>query len=503
MSEEVDRLIKASSIKALTSRKIRQETCRKFDYRVRLNSAGEQEHIAVYRDEMGQPEWVKIRNTGTPKEPKKGFATVGPTEQRFFGQHLWSGGGKRLVIVGGEIDCLTVSQAQDDQWPVVSPPLGEKGIVKALKANFEWVNSFQEVVLGLDMDGPGREANLEAAALLPPGKAKIAKWTRKDPNEMLVEGDGKEIIRCIWNAETFRPDGLIDARTLTERCLSPTQYGLPWPWRFLTDWTYGRRRGEAVLFGAGTGLGKTDFIAEIVACDLRGKTKFGLEYEPQGWGIFAFEAGAATTKKAIAGKMAERRFHIPDADWTDVELTAAMKFMDEDCWNRGGKLFINDSLGMADFDAIVDRVRFLVQSEGISHFLIDPVGALVMDAEDERKELDALSLRWAKLQVELDTHGYMTSHLTRPSMGPSHEEGGHVQLKQFRGSNGLVMYHNAIFGLERNQQGETEYDRCTTSIRDLKDRFTGNPVGKVESLHYNVLNGMLEVEYNPEDEQPL
>jgi twinkle protein len=38
-----------------------------------------------------------------------------------------------LTITEGEIDALSVSQAQGNKWPVVSVPTGAKGAVKPLR----------------------------------------------------------------------------------------------------------------------------------------------------------------------------------------------------------------------------------------------------------------------------------------------------------------------------------------------------------------------------------
>jgi twinkle protein len=489
---EVSDLIASGAVKAVASRGITQETCRKFGYLLKRGRDGGVDHIAVYRDAQGQPLWAKVRHTGTADAPDKSFAIIGKAGDQFFGQHLWNGGGKRLVIVGGEIDCLTVSQMQDNQWPVVAPGKGEQSLAGCIRANLEWVSSFGEVCIGMDMDPPGLAAAQEALSLLPPGKAKLIKWTMKDPNEMLLGGAGKEIIRCIWNAEQHRPDGIIDARQLTERCLAPPTTGLPWPWAYKTQWTYGRRSGELYLWGAGSGLGKSDYLAEVIAADLQGLTKDGDRYPPQAWGVFAYEAGAATTKKTIAGKIAAKRFHIPDADWTQAQLEATMAAMDTTLWDQGGQLYINDSMGMADWESVKERMRWLAKANGVRHFLVDPVGALVTDADDERKDLDRIALEYAKLMVELEACGYLVSHLTRPSQGPSHEEGGHTSLKQFRGSNGLIMFSSFVFGLERNQQAEDEAERVQTVERVLKDRYTGNSVGKTSRLYYDVLAGTLD-----------
>lgn len=499
VDEAVPERFPQGSIKGISSRGLTQATCREWDYQVRQTPAGEIEHLALYRDEHGHVVGVKVRNVGTDGSGKE-FAWVGSAKGNLFGRHKWSSGGRKLTIVEGEIDALTVSQCYAHKYPVVSVPNGAHEAAKAVAKNLEFINSFEEVIFGFDMDPQGREAAVECAKLLPPGKAKIVKWAMKDANEMLQAGKPEEITRCIWNAEPYRPDGVIDARSLTAQCLDPVVTGIPWPWEFMTRWTYGRRPEELYVFGAGTGIGKTDLLAEIIACTISGSTKDGhvKAFTPEGFGIFAYEAGAATTKKAVAGKLAARRFHIPQEEdsgcsWTADDLRQAMDLMDNALWSRGGKLFINDSKGAADWDAVVERMRYLRWAEGIANFLIDPLSALSADEEDERKYIDKMVLEAAQLSVELGAKVYIASHLARPKEGASHEEGGHVRLSQFRGSNAIGMFANFVFGMERNQQAESEAERAEATVRVVKDRFTGNSIGRTSKIVYDAITGSYDV----------
>ena len=130
-------------------------------------------------------------------------------EGQFFGQHLWGEGGRRVIITEGEIDCMTISQLQDNKWPVVSIKSGANAAVNDIKAALEWLETFQEVVFCFDMDEPGRKAAQGCAALLTPGKAKVAHLPLKDANECLLAGKVKDLTSALWNAKPYRPDGIV------------------------------------------------------------------------------------------------------------------------------------------------------------------------------------------------------------------------------------------------------------------------------------------------------
>lgn len=488
--------IEKGVVKAIPSRKITQETCRKFDYRMKRGHDGGVDHLAIYRDEHGQPKWIKVRHTGTPEEPKKAFAIIGKAGDEFFGQHLWTSGQRdKLTIVGGEIDCLTFAQATDLQWPVVSPGKGELSLAKCVKANLPWLLGFKTICIGMDNDPAGQEATVEALKLLPPGKVKLIKWTRKDPNEMLLGGEGKQIFSCMWNAEAHRPDGIVDARSLTARCLEPPAWGLPWAHRYKTDWTFGRRRKELYGLGSGIGMGKSDYQTQQVAADLLGITEDGERYEPQSWGIFSLEGGGPEEPKMrIAAKIAHKIFAEPPevGGYDPEDIARTLEQMDTTIWDSGGRLFINDSQGITGWPEIVDRITYLAKGEGVDHFLVDPLTALITDAANERQELDHMVLSFVKLMESLDTYGYYACHLTRPSNGPPHEEGGQTSLRQFRGSNGIGMFSSFVFGYEGNQQAEDEMERTNRVERLLKARKNGKAVGRTATLYYDPLTGMLD-----------
>lgn len=503
---EMEADLRKAKVSHITSRKLTKETAAAWDYRVRKNSKGEVEELAPFRDTTGRLLGIKVRNTGVDGLGKDFFG-IGKVAGLLWGRHRYGDAEKRhdgkptwVLITEGEHDAMAVSQAMGVNYHITSLPQGTDSAAKALKDNLEWLLTHDRVILGFDQDAAGRDTMEECVALFPPGRLFIAKWPNaKDASELLQRGLSGDITRVVWNPTPYRPDGMVDARDLTEACMAPVIRGIPWAWDGLTELTYGRRPQETIALGSGTGMGKTDLIMEQVAADLQGRTKSGAEYPPQGWAMFAFEGGGpAKTKNTVAGKIGRKRFHksVEDLEggfeWTPEEKRAVLDRMDGELWNGGGKLFIYDARGLASWDAIKDKMRYLRQSEGVRHFLIDPLSAMVTEEEDERKEIDRIVLAFTKLMEELDAHGYLVSHLTRPSLGPSHEEGGKVQLRQFRGSNAIGMFTYFVIGMERNQQADTEEERARSTIRIVKDRFTGDSTGHTFQLVYDRFTGSLD-----------
>lgn len=467
--------------RALPKRGLTEETCRKFGYLVGQNKHGKTVQAAPYHDEDGNLVGQKVRDAD------KNFTFIGSMrDAQLFGQHLWPTGGRRVVVTEGEIDCMTVSQMQGNKWPVVSIPNGAQGAKKSLAKNLEWLNTFEEVVLMFDMDEPGRDATRECLGLFPVGKAKSAELPLKDPNAMLMAGEGDKIVQAIWNAKVFRPDGVVTLGEIKDKLLKPVEWGLPWWSETLTKLTYGRRFGELYAFGAGTGIGKTDFLTQQIVYDI---TELN-----QPVGLFFLEQMPEETGRRVAGKLAKRRFHVPDAGWTDDELVSAI-----DKLEAGGKLFLYDSFGSTDWERIRETMRFLKHSEGVRIFYLDHLTALAAAEEDEKKALEIIMAELGGIVKELDVMISIVSHLATPE-GKPHEEGGRVMIRHFKGSRSIGFWCHFMFGLERDQQHENEALRSITTFRVLKDRYTGQATGQVIYLGYEVDEGRLfETELPPED----
>lgn len=95
----------------------------------------------------------------------------------------------------------------------------------------------------------------------------------------------------------------------------------------------------------------------------------------------------------------------------------------------------------------------------------------------------------------------LVSHLRRPSGDRGHEDGREVSLSHLRGSASIAHLSDSVIALERNQQADNEFEANTTTIRILKNRYTGD-TGIATYLHYDNETGrMTEVDsINEEDE---
>lgn len=451
----------------LPMRGIEEEACKKFGYGYG-EYHGAKVQVATYCDSNGRPVAQKLRDKN-----KKFVITGDAKKMGLFGEHVWKSGGKILVITEGEIDALTVSQLQQNKWPVVSLPNGASSAAKSVANSLEFVESFEKVVLMFDMDEPGREAAKAVADILSPGKAHVARLPLKDANECLLEGKGKAVIDAMWNAKPYRPDGVISISEVAAKAAQDIEVGRPWPWKTLTDRTYGRRYGELYGFGGGTGCGKSTVFKQIA--------KHIIETEKVPVGLIMLEEPPSMTAKTLAGMCMGQRVHVPEVQYDREELRATLERLD-------GRVYLYDHFGSMCFDVIKQKIRYMVRALGVRDIFLDHLTALAAAIDtDERKAIDAIMAELSSLTQELDCTIYYVSHLTTPE-GKAHEEGGRVLEKQFRGSRSIAYWSHFLFGIERDKQDEGG----ATVFRVLKDRFTGDAAGLRFGLRYSTETGLLE-----------
>lgn len=435
----------------IPSRKITKETCRRFGYFI-SELHGKPVHVANYRNLEGGLVAQKYRFKD------KTFSCEGsPTF--FFGQHLCPNGGKQLIITEGEIDCLSVSQVFEGKWSVVSLPSGAQSAKAAFRNHFEWLNSFEKVVLMFDSDEQGQRAVEEVAHILPAGKCRIAKISDKDPNEMLLNGRGKEIVYAIYNSQPWTPDDIIPGKKLLDLLKNPQlKESIPYPFSGLNDMTRGIRKSEIVTFCAGSGIGKSQ-VCRVIAHHILTTTDKSVGY-------IALEESLERTAQGILGIDLKKQLHLEPFKFTEDY---------EEAFNRtvgSGRFFLYDHWGSTSSDNLLGRIRYMAKVLDVDYVVLDHLSIVVsgLGSGDERRMIDNTMTKLRSLVEETKIGLILVSHLKRPE-GKGHEEGAVTSLSQLRGSAGIAQLSDMVIGLERNQQDPENRNR--TNMRVLKNRFSG------------------------------
>lgn len=456
---------------ALTARGISEETCRRYGYRVG-EYEGRKVHFAPYYND-GAVVACKIR------DKDKKFKVIGEgSKLPLFGQQLFTSS-KMLVVTEGEIDCMSVSQSLGNKWPVVSVPNGAQGAKKSVQTNLDFFSGFETVVFMFDMDEPGQKAASECAALLAPGKAKVAHLPLKDPNEMLLQGRVQELVQAVWQAKQYRPDGIVSAGDLWDSISKEEETdSVPYPFLGLTEKTRGLRRGELCTVTAGSGIGKSAFVREIA---------HHLLSMDETVGMLMLEENPKRTLLGMMGIELNKPIHISKEGVNDDELRNAF---DSVCGS--GRLYLYDHFGSTDVSNLVERVRYMAKGLGCGWIVLDHLSIVVsgLGDGDERRLLDNAMTMLRTLVEETGVGMILVSHLKRPDGNKGHEEGATTSLSQLRGSHSIAQLSDIVVGLERDQQSDTPNK---TTVRVLKNRFTGD-TGVAGELYYNRHTGRLTEE---------
>ena len=115
---------------------------------------------------------------------------------------------------------------------------------------------------------------------------------------------------------------------------------------------------------------------------------------------------------------------------------------------------------------------------------------------DERRGIDLLMTKLRSLVEETQIGLLLVSHLRRTTGDRGHEDGREVSLSHLRGSQSIAHLSDSVIALERNQQEQDERLANTTTIRILKNRYTGD-TGIATYLNYNKETGRMSEISNP------
>jgi len=478
---EVKDYLKQSNYAEIVDRNIKEPTCKRYGVTVKMDSVGTiTNHYYPYHDKQGAKIATKTRYTKL-----KEFSLQGNTKvSGLFGEHLFSKN-KYIIITEGELDCLSAYQMfKTDRYetPVVSIKNGITSAVKDIKGSLDWLEKFDNVIINFDNDEQGRVGALKVAELFSPGKCKILHLPEgyKDASDCLQKNKIQIYTKAFWDAKLYAPDGIINANILFDDITKPNLKSfVQYPFEGMNKITYGIRPSELITFTAGSGLGKTQVMREVVHHMIK-STEDNI-------GLLMLEETPVITSKGLMSIEANQRLHLPDVHVSKEEMKTYF-----DATVGTGRVFMFDHFGSNSIDNIVSRVRYLAKGLDCKYIIIDHVSIIVSDQShgDERRALDEIMTRLRTLVQETGVAMIVVSHLRRPE-GKGHEEGAATSLSQLRGSASIGQLSDMVIGLERDAQNDDPDVRNTTRVRVLKNRFSGL-TGPCCDLRYDADTGRLK-----------
>ena len=426
-----------------------------------------------------------ISNKIRKRETKDFFSQGLIKEAGLFGQQLFPpGSGKYITVTEGEDDAMAASEMMGGDYPYVSIKNGANAAVRDCTDNYEYLNSFENIVLCFDKDEPhvrpdgtvhypGQEAAIQVANLFALGKVKIVTLKLfKDARDYLCNGKGKDFFREWWQAPVYTPSGLRLGRDMWDEVLTLDEFSsIPYPWNVLNKQTYGIRLSELLLITANPGVGKSSILKEIA---------FPLVTEhKKKCGILFFEE---TNKKTTLGLMSigcNKPLHLPDVR-SGVTNDELRNIFDDTVGND--RVVLWDHFGSNSIHEVLAKIRHMA-ALGCKYIFLDHLSIIVSDQSgDERKQLDEISTKLRTLLQELNIFVAAVIHLSRSG--------------EIRGSMGPEQLADLVIKAYRNKDHLDSWIRNVTKLTIEKNRFTGD-TGPSSYLFYDRETGRL-IELNEE-----
>jgi len=421
--------------------------------------------------EKGKHVGTKMRNAG------KKFKWSGK-QGELFGQHLFEpGSAKQITVVEGEFDAAAAFELLGSRFPVVSVVNGCGTAERDVKANWEYLNSFDQIVFAFDGDDAGADAATKCGQLFPAGKVRILRVKKhKDANEYLKAGDAQAYTKEWWGAPTLMMDGLKIGSNMWEEITNrPSHFSTPYPFPMLNRLTYGIRLSEFIVINAPTGVGKTSLLKEI-EYELLNNAE--IKEKNYGVGFMHLEEPNYDTALGLMSIHKNKPYHLPDTPKPIEELKEAY-----DATVNSERVVIWDHFGSNSIDSVLAKVRHMA-ALGCKYIVLDHLSIVVSDQSgDERKQLDEISTKLKTLCMELNIALIAVIHQNRQG--------------QIRGTAGVEQLANIILRLERDMIAADPWRRNVTKVTVDKNRFCGR-TGPGVYLWYNEITGRM-VELNDEE----
>jgi len=461
--------------KGFRERGIPKDVCEFYDVRCSYDSDG---NMSAHYYPYGTPTGItgyKVRKLLNPDKPGKDWTVIGKMKG-LFGQSKFGKGGKRIVITEGEIDCLSVAKAGHDHYgtwyPVVSLPNGvssDKAIIEAR----DFLRSFDTVVICYDQDEPGRAAAKSHARLIGVDKCKMTNLPEKDASDVLLKHGADAIMKCIWGAEQWSPEGILTREDLWQELVNHNEKeSIPYPVcvNQLNAKLKGRRVGEITLWASGTGAGKSTIVREIII-----HTR---ETTDDKIGIIALEEAPGETAKHLCAVAMSKN---PSEEViTPAELEPVFNHLFKD--DRIRVLNHYESEG-----TLLDTMEHMALL-GCKWIILDHLTLLASETNtggSENAHVDAIMNRMRRLVKQHDVHIDVISQLRKMGdSGKSFEDGVIPSLDDIKGSGAIKQVSFNVIGFARNLNAEEDLERNTINLSVLKCRHTGI-TGPCDPVYYS------------------
>jgi len=345
--------------------------------------------------------------------PEKDFTQDSGGAHDFFGIDLIQKD-QPLIIVEGEIDCLSLMEMGFDN--VVSVPSGapikvaDGKVLPSEDKKFAYVWNAREildavpyVILATDQDTAGQALAEELARRIGKEKCRLAKFEKKDLNEVMLD-DPTKVGELLASAAPYPVSGISDAGSYYERLneLYTKGTGKGYSTGYTSvDEIYTVAPAQLTVVTGYPSSGKSNFVDQIMV-NLADKHDWK-------FAVCSFENQPEIHISRLMEIYTKRRFFDGKDRMSETDKEIAFKFVKEHF------LFI-DTNGEepSTLDSILERARVAVKRMGVRGLVIDPYNYIELPRSDGT-ETNAISDMLTRVQKFCKAHDVHTWFVAHPS----------------------------------------------------------------------------------------
>lgn len=433
---------------------------------------------------------VKIRNVDPKKFYVKGSNKALTTE--LFGQSVHrKSKSDTILLASGEADAMAAHEMLSNlgyKMPaIVSSTIGEDG-AKQFKAQYEFFNKFDRIVVVPDNDKAGKKALEKLSLVLPRGKLFVVELPRKDTNDMLLDGLESDFVARYMKAKPHVPEGIVGSGSLRNALLeSINVLKIPLPpfMHVLEDMLSGGISLETIVnLVAASGIGKSSYANEL--------TYYWIFNSPYKVGIYSLELSAGQYANVLLSRHIEQKISLLKQD-EQLELLnseAVQKQTEELLQTENGqdRFYLLEDRG-GTLQQAKDQIEKLIIGCDCKVIIIDPLQDLFAGCTFDE---EAQFMTWQKVMIKVYKIVFINICHTRKSSDDSNvgSTGAMISEESIQGSSAIYKSASINLLLTRNKLAENPMDRNTTKMWLSKNRSTG-VTGPCGELIYNNKNHKL------------
>jgi archaellum biogenesis ATPase FlaH len=468
-------------------RSLKPEWLRHFGFMVKRDSNGNPLQVYYPETESNKVTGFKIRVI------PKNFNKIGRTglSSQLGGQFRYKSPTRRLLILGSENDGVAAWGMLKEYYDgkgygdyenvhVVWGTCGEGSLFKQCSAQYDFIDGYEEVYIGMDTDHAGDEALAKCLKVLPANKVKICKWTLKDPHEMLEKGRTGQFIRDFFNAKDFIDSGIksaADAISEVEEFLTAPKITLPPYLHKLQE----NMRG---------GIKSTGAIINIIGDTSIGKSFFSDNLEMH-WFFNSPLVPTIISLERTAGELLTDMYSLylkKNLTWFKdghdaVEYLHKPEVKDL-CeylvYNEDGKsrFYIIDERD-GSITTLKKQVDKAIKKYGSKLIVFDPLTDFLRSLGNEAQE------EFMMYQKMMKKDGIVFVNVLHTRKPPSSKDGDFRKVSEYEvlGSGSFIQSSDINIVLNRNKMAEDPIERNTTIVDMPKCR--GGVTGEACKLYYD------------------